>query len=63
MQKDRQDDRALDLLLRRALKQQAEPDEILQRKVLSQWKERQEMKKTDGGWLRPLRRHACWQYP
>lgn len=38
------DERELDILLSQALKQQAEPDEMLQRKVLSKWKERQEMK-------------------
>lgn len=58
MQKDRQDDRALDLLLRRALKQQAEPDEQLQRKVLRQWKERQEMKK-NRKWVAAAVAAAC----
>lgn len=45
MYRDRKKDRDLDILLSYALKQHAEPDEALKRKVLRQWKERQEMRK------------------
>lgn len=52
------DERELDILLSRALKQQAEPDEMLQRKVLSKWKERQEMRK-NRRWTAAVAAAAC----
>ena len=45
MYRDRKKDSDLDILLSYALKQHAEPDEALKRKVLCQWKERKEMRK------------------
>lgn len=55
MQKD---ERELDILLSHALKQQAEPDEMLQRKVLSKWKEREEMR-NNKRWTAAVAACAC----
>lgn len=58
MQTDKKDDRALDILLRRALAQQVKPSAELQQAVLSQWKEEQDMKQRKK-WTAAVAAAAC----